>query len=116
VFCRYNSKRIELSVFFTVFKSEQEIENILLHEIAHALVGSEHGHNETWKKKAIEIGCSGERCGAVFVKGKYEITCKHCGKTYHRHKRPSKNRISWCSKCGRSKGIWRFEDWIDSHD
>ncbi len=33
-----------------------DIKNTILHEIAHVLVGCENGHNETWQKKAIEMG------------------------------------------------------------
>ena len=40
--------------------NDEEIIDTVLHEIAHAIVGPGQGHNLIWKKKAIEIGCSGK--------------------------------------------------------
>ncbi len=34
---------------------------VILHEIAHALVGRKHDHDEVSKAKAIQIGATGER-------------------------------------------------------
>ena len=39
------------------------MKNTLLHEIAHALAGHEHNHDEVWKATARSIGCDGCRCG-----------------------------------------------------
>ena len=59
-------------------KNLKEIKNTILHEIAHALVGPKHGHNEIWKQKALEIGCDAERCHyVVFSKPKYKLTCSN---------------------------------------
>jgi hypothetical protein len=40
--------------------SQARITDLILHEIAHALVGPSHGHDVTWKAKALEIGVSAE--------------------------------------------------------
>jgi predicted SprT family Zn-dependent metalloprotease len=59
--------------------SEADMDNIILHEIAHALVGNVHGHNAVWRAKAIEIGCDGARCHThVLVPAPYAIKCP-CG-------------------------------------
>lgn len=76
--CRYRGKSIELSVFHLT-SPDKEIMNTLLHEIAHALVGPGHGHGPVWKRKAIEIGCTGERCGKMEAPAKYTGTCVKCG-------------------------------------
>ena len=39
---------------------KDQINDTILHEIAHALVGPGNGHNLKWKKKAKEIGCTGK--------------------------------------------------------
>lgn len=39
--------------------SKRKIKNVILHEIAHVLVGSENDHNSVWRKKCIEIGGNG---------------------------------------------------------
>lgn len=39
----------------------EEIENTILHEIAHAIVGVGHGHRLKWQEKAIELGVTWKR-------------------------------------------------------
>ena len=63
--CRYREKRIDLSVSYCLAASRAEIEDTVLHEIAHAIVGPKHNHDAVWKAKAREIGCQGERCHRV---------------------------------------------------
>ncbi len=74
--CHYLKKRISLSRFFCSSASEWEITNTLLHEIAHALVGSEHNHDSVWLKKAREIGCDGKVThGYTFSRPRYRLGC-----------------------------------------
>ena len=49
-------QEIKLSKWFVKFNSNDEISKTLLHEIAHALVGSGLGHSRAWSEKAKEIG------------------------------------------------------------
>jgi SNF2 family DNA or RNA helicase len=37
--------------------NDAELINTIRHEVAHAIVGPGHGHNEVWADKAREIGC-----------------------------------------------------------
>lgn len=37
------------------------VREVILHEIAHALVGAGHGHDEVWQAKALQIGASGKQ-------------------------------------------------------
>lgn len=38
------------------------IKSIVLHEIAHAIVGANHNHDKIWKDCCISIGGDGKRC------------------------------------------------------
>jgi predicted SprT family Zn-dependent metalloprotease len=78
--CRYATQVISLSYAFAKQASQEEITDTILHEIAHALVGKAHNHDEVWRTKAREIGCSGRRCHArQFVPPRYIVTCeRHC--------------------------------------
>lgn len=58
--CDYARKTITLSNLLVAINDWKVVEDVILHEIAHALVGSIHGHNRVWLIKAIQIGCSGE--------------------------------------------------------
>lgn len=53
--CHHWRKLIVFSRHF-LRSSPEQIEDTLLHEIAHALVGSGHGHDAVWAAKAIELG------------------------------------------------------------
>ena len=63
--CKYDERRIDLSVSFCLGARRTEIIDTILHEIAHAIVGKAHNHDAIWTAKAREIGCTGERTHAV---------------------------------------------------
>lgn len=94
--------RITLSRALTELWSEAEVLDTILHEIAHALVGLEHGHDWTWKRKCVEIGARPVRCtpaSAPKVPGKYVARCPSGHVTY-RTRKPSAKRMS-CGQCAR---------------
>lgn len=102
--CRYEDKRIELSGYFVARNSVQEIHDTILHEIAHALVGPTHGHDEVWQAKCLEIGAVPRRCGqADMPKGRYRATCPGCSRSFHRHRRPTRGKY-FCRPCGPQNG------------
>lgn len=104
--CKFRSKTITLSVYLTELNDEQRVKNTILHEIAHALVGSDNGHNYIWQRKAIEIGCDGNRCyNSLEVekpKGNYSASCPNCKTSFVRFRKPKYNQS--CGKC--SGGIY----------
>ena len=59
--CDYRNRRITLSKHLVQSGDWDQIEQVLLHEIAHALVGQSAGHGKIWKQKASEIGYRHER-------------------------------------------------------
>ncbi len=117
--CRYRTKKIGLSKHLVSLNDEARVKNTILHEIAHALVGPGHGHNNVWRRKAIEIGCDGQRCYSTKVvetpESRYIAECKGCGKVHKRHKmtRSLKFGSSSCGTCsnGRYNPIFKLE-WI----
>lgn len=112
--CRYSRKRITLSKYYVELNVAERLGDIIdtiLHEIAHALVGPKHGHDDVWKAKCVEIGARPERCYDSKVidmpKGKYVAACK-CGKVYRRHKALRQGRWAYCLNCGPEKGRLDF--------
>ena len=79
--CDHSHKAIGLSKFVTKYRSYEDAEDTILHEIAHALVGPRHGHGPVWRAKAREIGAKPERCfdSEDLPLGKYEARCLKCG-------------------------------------
>lgn len=104
--CNYLNKSISLSKHLVLLNNYNSVKNTILHEIAHAIVGMGNGHNNIWKKKAIEIGCDGNRCysseNTICTKGNYYAICHNCNKRFERHRKSKKNQS--CGVC--SKGIY----------
>jgi len=104
--CKFGKKRLEFSIYHVENSSFEKVNNTLLHEIAHALVGIGHGHNKTWKQKAVEIGCNGQRCGQfdIEIKPKHIYQCISCDKKFNYH-RKMKNFVNrYHSPCKNKSG------------
>jgi predicted SprT family Zn-dependent metalloprotease len=98
--CNYRSRRITLSKHLVELNDEYKVKNTILHEIAHALTPGHH-HDWVWKRKALEIGCDGNRCYSGKVvstpESKYIAVCKGCNHTHKKHRKPT--RTSSCGTC-----------------
>ena len=99
--CRFARRQIGISAPITTLHGESEVLDTILHEIAHALVGPQHGHDAVWRAKALEIGCSGDRCvssEAPRVPGDWTGRCP-AGHEKTRHRAPT--RLMSCGQCSR---------------
>jgi predicted SprT family Zn-dependent metalloprotease len=109
--CRFATRQIGLSRPLTELHSEAEVRDTILHEIAHALVGPQHGHDRVWRAKAREIGSSGERCvppEAARVPGDWAGSCP-AGHRTTRHKAPT--RVLTCARCSRRFDVRHLIRW-----
>lgn len=100
--------RIELSVHHCELNDIEVVTDTLLHEIAHALAGEGHGHDDHWKAICVRIGAKPERCygtdAVVMPTGRWRGRCGTCQKEYHRHRKPKSLEGYWCLACGREAG------------
>lgn len=99
--CRADRRQIGLSRPLTRLHSRAEVRDTVLHEVAHALVGVEHGHDRVWRARAQAIGCSGQRCLAATAPvptGRWRGVCP-AGHETTRHRRPV--RVASCAMCSR---------------
>ena len=112
--CRYTTKTISLSMPLVKLNSEEQVKNTILHEIAHALVGSGNGHGRRWKAQAQMIGAKAERCygeEVITPPKKWTATCSNCQRVIKRHRR---TKIA-CRRCCRGRFntaymfIWKRE-------
>lgn len=108
--CHQNLKRITLSKALAELNNWDDVKDTALHEIAHALAGVGHGHDNVWKTKCIEVGASPTRCYDSSVKRpkkKWKGVCPECGRIIYGCRRRN---IS-CGKCCKTynpkyKFIW----------
>lgn len=97
--CRFGTRTISLSRHLMVLYEPEQVREVVLHEIAHALVGPKHNHDSVWRAKAREIGSSGARAlpaDSPRPPATWVGRCPH-GHEFHRYKRPPAQ--SSCSRC-----------------
>lgn len=112
-----NSQRMTISLSRPVVElnAEEVVRDTILHEIAHALVGTEAGHSKEWKECAKRIGATPERLANSESIVRPDMKprkrtwwvgeCPSCRKVYHRHRR----RKFSCDACSPGKPDERFK-------
>ena len=97
--CHYRIKVIFVSRIFCLVITDEKLRDTLLHEIAHALCPGEH-HNEVWRRKAISMGCNGERCGDITKEAASALLLQKFKKAIHNYQLtcPECENISYCKK------------------
>jgi predicted SprT family Zn-dependent metalloprotease len=115
--CKYKGRTIELSRHLTPLRPFKEVVNTILHEIAHALVGSGHGHDWVWRSKFIEIGGDGSRRSSLEnvdmlkVEGNNWVATCINGHVHVKFRQPKGGAMS-CGKCSRKfdrNNLLKFE-------
>lgn len=59
--CDFARRRITVSRHLAVRFSDEDVDQVLLHEIAHALAGARAGHGPRWRRTAAALGYTGSR-------------------------------------------------------
>lgn len=87
--CHHIDMTIALSKPLTKLNDEAAVLDVILHEIAHALLPRKHGHDKVWKAMARAIGANPERCfdgdDTNTVPARYTGSCRH-GCTIERYR------------------------------
>lgn len=87
-------KKMQLSALIMPHLNEDEIRDVILHEIAHFNAGRAAGHGYLWRQAARAVGARPERTSDAvpqWVKermAKYVLTCKTCGEESYMYRRP----------------------------
>ncbi len=109
--CRHGSRVIGLSAPLARLHAADEVRETLLHEIAHALAGPEHGHDAVWVARARSIGSTGQRClpaEAPTPAAPWLGVCP-AGHTVERHRRPE--RVASCLDCSPTFSTEHLLEW-----
>ena len=99
--CNYTNKRISVSRYLAGRYEDDEIHQILLHEVAHAMAGPKAGHGPRWKAIGREIGYEGKRLHDGAIAEEHASWIGHCpaGHEFFRYRAPT--RVSACAKCAK---------------
>ncbi|MCF2707044.1 SprT-like domain-containing protein [Arcanobacterium haemolyticum] len=97
----FSKRTISLSAPFMRLYDESRVRDVVLHEIAHALVGPRHAHDRVWQAKARQIGARPSRriIDGPTPPAPYVGTCPQ-GHTIERFRLP--RRPISCATCSRT--------------
>ena len=99
--CNYTAKRITVSRYLAERYTDDEIHQVLLHEVAHAIAGSRASHGARWKAVARELGYEGKRLHDGAIANELAPWIGTCpgGHTHYRYRRPV--RALACGRCAK---------------
>jgi predicted SprT family Zn-dependent metalloprotease len=110
--CSYDKKRISVSRLLAARYEDDEIHQVLLHEVAHAIAGAGAGHGPRWKAIARELGYEGKRLHDGAIADELAPWVGRCpnGHVHYRYRRPT--RVVSCAKCSRRFDARYRIEWI----
>ena len=99
--CNYSSKTISVSRYLASRYGDDEIHQVLLHEVAHAIAGTRAGHGPRWKAVATDLGYVGKRLhdGAIANELAPWMGACPAGHLHFRYRSPT--RTLACGQCSR---------------
>jgi predicted SprT family Zn-dependent metalloprotease len=99
--CNYTEKRITVSRYLASRYEDDEIHQVLLHEVAHAMAGNRAGHGPRWRSIAIAIGYEGKRLHSGAIADELAPWVGLCpsGHAHYRYRKPTRQMS--CGACSR---------------
>jgi predicted SprT family Zn-dependent metalloprotease len=99
--CNFTAKRITVSRYLAARYEDDDIHQVLLHEVAHAVAGTRAGHGPRWKAVANDLGYEGKRLHGGPIADEFAPWIGTCpaGHVHYRFKRPMRQLA--CGKCSR---------------
>lgn len=99
--CNYTDRRITVSRYLAEKFDDDEIHQVLLHEVAHALAGPEAGHGATWKAIARDLGYVGgvTHHGEIAHERAPWVGRCSAGHEHYRFRKPT--RLHSCGRCAK---------------
>ena len=104
-------RRLTLSRHLMLLYDEAQVHETVLHEIAHARVGPQHGHDAVWAAEATRLGATGRRlvdAQAPRLRGRWVGRCP-AGHEVDRMRRPG-SPVS-CSRCAARFSMEHLLSW-----
>ncbi|GAB3121928.1 SprT-like domain-containing protein [Glaciibacter psychrotolerans] len=100
--CNFTDRKLTVSRYLAARYDDDEIHQILLHEVAHALAGPRAGHGPKWRNLANSLGYEGKRTHDGEIADELAPWVGVCpaGHAHYRYRQPT--RPLACGLCGRS--------------
>lgn len=104
--CHHRQKLITISKTLASMNPWEETKDTVLHEVAHAIVGCRHGHDQTWKNACKMIGARPNQyydsAKVAQPIPKYYAVCAYCGKVSYSQRMPRTRKYS-CGRCSHGR-------------
>jgi predicted SprT family Zn-dependent metalloprotease len=109
--CNFSAHRISVSRYLANKYEDDDIHQVLLHEVAHAIAGPRSGHGPKWKAIAANLGYEGKRLHSGEVANELAPWVGKCpaGHTHYRYRKPV--RVLTCGKCSRTFDLANQISW-----
>ena len=110
--CNYTHKRISVSKYLAAKYEDDEIHQVLLHEVAHAMAGTRAGHGPQWKAIASDLGYEGKRLHDGAIADEFAPWVGTCpaGHVHYRYRRPT--RPLACGRCSKKFNSAHAIGWL----
>lgn len=109
--CNFSKRRISVSRYLAEVVDLDQVQQTVLHEVAHALAGPDAGHGELWRTTAAALGYRGERISGRDLdeyKAPWMGTCRE-GHVFYRYREPRAE--TSCSLCHRGFSRAHLVQW-----
>jgi predicted SprT family Zn-dependent metalloprotease len=99
--CDHGAKRITMSRYYAAEFDDDEVYQVLLHEVAHAIAGPRAGHGAPWRSVAESLGYEGGRTLDRSLADDLAPWVGRCpqGHLHYRYRKPT--RLLSCARCSR---------------
>jgi predicted SprT family Zn-dependent metalloprotease len=99
--CDFARRRITLSRHLALRFAATDVDQVVVHEVAHALAGPEAGHGPRWRAIARELGYTGSRLhdGPIASELAPWVGACPAGHEHFRYRKPT--RPMACARCSR---------------
>jgi predicted SprT family Zn-dependent metalloprotease len=111
--CDHHKKRITISRHLAASADDDDVHQVLLHEVAHAIAGARAGHGAHWLRVARELGYEGGRThnhAVAHDQARWLGVCPS-GHELIRFRRP--NRPTSCAQCHPRFHREFLIEWVD---
>lgn len=98
--CNYQDRTLSFSATLLPTYPPAAVDEVILHEVAHALVGPGHGHGPVWKRTAQSIGAAPKaRLDGALPRPQspWRGVCPRCGGARNLFRAP--RRVAACGSC-----------------